>query len=231
MSSQVPMEPISPARLQALSDGIIAIAATLLILEVKPPAADEAVWSGLWHEWPSLAAYGVTFLIIGIAWIHHHNLFHQVRRVDRSLLFLNIGMLATVSFLPLPTATLGNHLRGDDAGPAAVFYALSMLAASVWFTLFWHHLCRHPELLRPEARDQARSARRRSLLGPVGYTVAAAIAAVSPVGSLTVSAALVLYFITGRRAPTARTHLAQGPAGRSADSAGAGDSADAGRFD
>ncbi|GGP45384.1 TMEM175 family protein [Streptomyces melanogenes] len=210
MDAQAPVEPISPARLQALSDGIIAIAATLLILEVKPPGAEERVWSALWHEWPSLAAYAVTFLIIGIAWVHHHNLFHQVRRVDRPLLFLNIGMLATVSFLPLPTATLGNHLRGDDAGPAAVFYTLSMLLASLWFTLLWHHLCRRPELLHTGAREHARNARRHSLLGPVGYAVAALIALFSPVGALAVSAALVVYFIVGRRAPAARTHLARG---------------------
>ncbi|MBO2462278.1 TMEM175 family protein [Actinomadura violacea] len=198
---------ISPDRLRALSDGVFAIAATLLILEVKPPAADEGVWSGLRHEWPALDAYAVSFLIIGIAWIHHHNLFHQVRKVDRGLLFLNLGMLATISFLPLPAATLGNHLGRGDAPAAAVFYSMSMAAASLWFTLFWHHLCRRPALMHPRARDGARRARARSLLGPVGYAVAALVALLSPVGSLVLSAAIVLYFIVGRRAPATRTRI------------------------
>ncbi|QKG20873.1 TMEM175 family protein [Actinomadura verrucosospora] len=200
-------EPVTPERLRAFSDGVFAIAATLLILEVKAPAADERVWHALRHEWPALAAYAVTFLVIGIAWIHHHNLFHQVRTVDRRMLLLNLGMLATISFLPLPTATLGDHLRGGDASAAAVFYAASMAAASGWFTLFWHHLCRRPHLMRPAARDGAPRARRNSLLGPVGYAVAALIAPLTPEGSLALSAAIVLYFVVGRRAPATRTHI------------------------
>ncbi|WP_214414240.1 TMEM175 family protein [Sphaerisporangium fuscum] len=198
---------ISPARLQAFSDGVIAIATTLLIIEVKAPSAGEPVWQALRDEWPALAAYLVTFLIIGTAWIHHHNLFHQVRRVDRTLLFLNLGMLATISFLPLPTATLGNHLLGQDAGAAALFYAVSMALTSAWFTLLWHHLCRRPALLHPRAQAIAAGRRRQSLVGPVGYAVAALVAPVSAIGSLAVAAALVVYFIAGRRAPTARTQL------------------------
>jgi uncharacterized membrane protein len=142
---------ISPARLGAFSDGILAIAATILILDVRTPASGAPVWSSLQAEWPALAAYASTFLIIGIVWIHHHNLFHQVRAVDRTLLFLNLGMLLTIAFLPLPTATLGDHLGGPDGEAAAVFYGLSMTAASGWFVLFWHHLVRHPQLLHPAA--------------------------------------------------------------------------------
>lgn len=197
-------DPVSPARLEAFSDGVLAIAATLLILEVKAPLAGEAVWPALHHEWPAFAAYAVSFLVIGLVWIHHHNLFHQVRRVDRGLLFLNVGMLATVSFLPLPTATLGTHLTGHDAVPAAVFYSLSLLVASFWFTLFWNHLCARPYLLRADGAGQAHDARRRSLLGPAVYAVATLLALVTPVGSVMVEAALILYFIFGARSPAAR---------------------------
>jgi uncharacterized membrane protein len=200
-------EPVTPDRLRAFSDGVFAIAATLLILEVKAPAADERVWHALRHEWPALAAYAVTFLVIGIAWIHHHNLFHQVGTVDRGMLLLNLGMLATISFLPLPTATLGDHLRGGDASAAAVFYAVSMAAASGWFTLYRHHLCRRPWLMHPAARGAARTARRNSLLGPVGYVVAALVGLASPYGSLALSAAIVGYFVVGRRAPATRTRI------------------------
>ncbi|MBO2448789.1 DUF1211 domain-containing protein [Actinomadura barringtoniae] len=204
-----PDEHISPARLQAFSDGVFAIAATLLVLEVKAPVTGQPVWSTLRHEWAALDAYAVTFLVIGIAWVHHHNLFHQVLKVDRGLLFLNLGLLGTISFLPLPTATLGNHLSGHDAVAAAVFYAVSMAVSSVWFTFFWHHLSAKPHLVRPSARSQTTLRRRQSLLGPLGYLAAAAIAPLSPVGSLAVSAAIVIYFILGRRSPAARTRLPQ----------------------
>ncbi|MFC4911916.1 TMEM175 family protein [Actinomadura gamaensis] len=207
---------ISPARLQAFSDGVIAIAATLLILDVHRPGRDEPVWSALRHEWPALDSYAVTFLVIGIAWIHHHNLFHRVARVDRTLLFLNLGLLATVSFLPLPTATLGEHLTRPHAADAAVFYALSMAATSAWFTLFWHHLARHPELMHEAARGTAARARRQSLLGPAGYLAAALVALASPVGALALSALIVLYFVVGRRNPASRTRIQGVPDGSGA---------------
>ena len=202
---------ITPARLQAFSDGVIAIAATLLVLDVRAPAAGAPVWPALGREWPALTAYVTSFLVIGIAWIHHHNLFHHVRRVDRTLLFLNLGMLMVISFLPVPTATLGGHLGGPGAPDAAVLYALSLGAASTWFFLLWNHLCAHPELMPAQARERAVAARRRSLLGPLVYLAAAGLALVSPLASVALDAALVLYFIAGRRSPATRTRWTDAP--------------------
>lgn len=196
---------ITPARLEAFSDGVIAIAATLLVLDVRAPLSKTDVWSGLGHEWPALAAYAISFLIIGIAWIHHHNLFHQVRHVDRTMLYLNLGMLLTIAFLPVPTATLGNHLTSDHAISAAFFYSVSLALASLWFTLLWNHLHSRPHLLHATARRAVGSARRRSLLGPAGYLVAALLALVTPVGSLILNGVVVLYFIVGRQAPASLT--------------------------
>jgi uncharacterized membrane protein len=196
---------ITPARLEAFSDGVIAIAATLLVLDIHAPLTQKPVWSTLGHEWPALAAYAISFLIIGIAWIHHHNLFHQVRHVDRTLLFLNLGMLMTISFLPVPTATLGNHLTSDHAVEAAVFYAASLATASLWFTLLWNHLYAQPHLLHTAARRAVGSSRRHSLLGPVSYLAATLVALLSPVASLVMIGVVVLYFIVGRRAPASLT--------------------------
>ncbi|HZE41283.1 MAG TPA: TMEM175 family protein [Stackebrandtia sp.] len=199
-------EHVSPSRLNALSDGVIAIAATLLILEVDPPGTEGSVWGQLGREWPSLVAFLLSFLVIGVVWIHHHNLFHRVRRVDRTLLFLNLGMLATVSFLPLPTATLGTHFTGDDTKAATVFYAGSMMLTSLWFVLLWNHLVRRPELLHVDAPiAEARRARARSLTGPAAYGAATLIALVVPVASLVLIAGTIGYFVFGRRAPAART--------------------------
>jgi uncharacterized membrane protein len=198
---------ISPARLGAFSDGILAIAATLLILDVRIPASGDSVWSSLQREWPALAAYASSFLIIGIVWIHHHNLFHQVRAVDRTLLFLNLGLLLTIAFLPFPTATLGDHLGGNDGEAAALFYGLSMSVASGWFVLFWHHLARHPQLLVPAARPTARARRRGALVGPGSFLVATAAALVSPYATVVVSAVVIAYFIVGPDAPSAFTRM------------------------
>jgi uncharacterized membrane protein len=216
---------ITPARLSALSDGIIAIAATLLVLDIRAPVAAAAVWPALGHEWPSLVGYVVSFLIIGIAWIHHHNLFHQVRAVDRTLLLLNLGMLLTIGFLPVPTATIGEHLAGGhDATGAAVFYGAALTLTSVWFTLFWQHLHRHPELLQPGGAEAARQARRTSLIGPVGYLAATAVALATPIGSVLVEAGLVVWFVVGRAAPAGRTGapVTNGGGGGGAGSAGSG---------
>lgn len=202
---------ITPARLQAFSDGVFAIAATLLVLNIKAPLAHQAVWSALAAQSAALAAYATSFLIIGVAWVHHHNLFHHVRRVDRTVLFLNLGMLLTISFLPVPTATLGNHLGGGDAVAAAVFYSASLAVTSCWFALLWNHLQHRPDLVHPAARDQAQRARRRSLLGPAGYLAAALLALLTPAGSLALNAAVVLYYIVGSRSPASRPRWAASP--------------------
>lgn len=196
---------VNPVRLTAFSDGIFAIAATLLIIDIRVPGSNERVWSALADEWPALVSYVISFLVIGIAWIHHHNLFHHVRHVDRTVLFLNLGMLVTIGFLPLPTAVLGTHLAGSESVPAAVFYAGSLAAVSLWFTLLWNHLYGQPHLVQPDLLDQVRQARRRAVLGPLSYLMAAGLALLSPVGSLGLIAAIVLYYIFGRQSPAART--------------------------
>ena len=99
-------------RLEAFSDGVFAIAITLLIIEVRVPdshAGDLA--RDLANQWPSYAAFVVSFAIIGIIWVNHHDIFERIVTVDRPLLFLNLLLLLTVAFLPFPTALLGDYIR------------------------------------------------------------------------------------------------------------------------
>lgn len=99
-------------RVEAFSDGVFAIAITLLILEIKvPEGAGEHLWTALGAQWPSYAAYVVSFLVIGIMWANHHTVFGYVARVDRTLLFLNLLLLLVVAALPWPTALLAEYLR------------------------------------------------------------------------------------------------------------------------
>jgi len=184
--------PISTARLEAFSDAIIAIAATLLILEVHKPAAGQSVWFWLRHHWVEIDAYAIAFVTIGIMWVNHHMMFALVRRVDRTLLFLNLGLLAMIAFLPLPTAIAGE--RYDDPASVAFFSACFALSGC-WFLAIWWYLHRHPALLEPAARQATGPALRRTVIGPIAYAVATLVALAVPEAALALNALIACYFV------------------------------------
>ena len=111
------------AALETFSDGVFAIAATLLILESSCRRPRVAWRTGSLHIWPSYAAYAVSFLTIGIMWINHHAVFPQIDRVDRTFLAINVVFLMVIAFIPFPTRVLAEHLH-HDAKAAAFFYGL-----------------------------------------------------------------------------------------------------------
>ena len=183
-------------RLEAFSDGVFAIAITLLIIEVRVPdshAGDLA--RDLANQWPSYAAFVVSFAIIGIIWVNHHDIFEHIITVDRSLLFLNLVLLLTVAFLPFPTALLGEYIRkGDNAHIAAAVYGLNMTLIGLAFIALWTYLMRVPSLTPGLGAEGARRARRAAIVGPVVYALTIPLAFVSPVACLIAYAALALYF-------------------------------------
>ena len=190
-----PTATLRTSRVEAFSDGVIAIAATLLVLELHVPDAGQDIWSSLGHQLPSLAAYVVSFLTILILWVNHHALFHAVERVDRVVLFLNGLLLLGISFLSYPTATLGRALEsGEFERSAAVLYALTFALTSACFTALWAYLRAHPALLSPPARSTAGRALRRSLLGPGLYAVSLLVGLLSAPAALVVAAAVAAYF-------------------------------------
>ena len=194
-------------RVEAFSDGVFAIAITLLILEVRAPDARPGDLAGdLLSLWPSYAAYVVSFVIIGIIWVNHHEIFQQIRSVDRPLLFLNLLLLLTVAFLPFPTQLLGEYIRkGDNAHVAAAVYGLNMALIGLAFIAVWTYLARVPTLLVDSVgAEEARRARRAAVVGPVVYGLSIPLAFVSAVACLIVYALLALYFaivftVAGRR--------------------------------
>lgn len=183
---------ISTTRLEAFSDGIIAIAATLLILEVHKPGDGQSIGAWLRHHWVEIDAYAIAFVTIGIMWVNHHMMFHLVRRVDRTLLFLNLGLLAMIAFLPLPTAIAGD--RYDDPASVAFFSACFGLTGC-WFLVIWWYLHRHPDLLAPAASEATGPALRRTAIGPVAYLLAALVALIAPEVALALNAAIAAYFV------------------------------------
>ena len=188
---------VPKSRTEAFSDGVFAIAITLLIIEVRVPHSKAGELAGdLAGQWPSYAAYLVSFVIIGIIWVNHHDIFEHLITVDRPLLFLNLLLLLTVAFLPFPTALLGQYIRqGDNAHIAAAVYGANMMFIGLAFIAMWTYLARVPSLLEPDvgARGALR-ARRAAAIGPVVYGLSIALAFVSPVACLVVYAALALYF-------------------------------------
>nr|WSY48902.1 TMEM175 family protein [Streptomyces sp. NBC_00886] len=184
-------------RLEAFSDGVLAVAATLLVLDLKTPEAGEdgSIWLFLGHQVPTLAAYVTSFLTILIYWVNHHTLFHAVKRVDRPSLFINGLMLLAISFISYATSVLGHAVQsGQHDNQAAVLYALTLAAASTCFTFLWSHLGKHPELLLPGSRAGTAQALRRSRVGPLLYLAAGAVALLSASASLAVDATIALYF-------------------------------------
>src|SRR3989442_555420 len=110
-------------RLEAFSDGVFAVAITLLVLDLRDPRGGGDLTHRLLRLWPNYAAYAVSFLVIGIIWVTHHDTFDRLRSVDRQLQFLNLLLLMTVALIPFPTSVLAEHLRdGRDSHPAAVVY-------------------------------------------------------------------------------------------------------------
>src|SRR5438045_6602697 len=162
-------------RLEAFSDGVFAIAITLLVLDLAVPARAETPVNGLaahlGRQWPSYVAYLVSFLIIGIIWVNHHTVFDKVRFVDRPVLFANLGLLLVVSVIPFPTHLMAEYLTaGSDSHVAAAIYSATMLAMGSAYSVLWIVITRDARLLH-EHVDAASSRRplRRFGAGNVLY--------------------------------------------------------------
>jgi len=129
-------------RLEAFSDGVFAIAITLLVLEIRVPGSEihttRELWSALGDKWPNYVGYALSFLVIGVMWINHHALFEYIQRVNRPLLVANLLLLMGVGFLPFPTAVLAEHLADPSTRSAATaLYGATLVFTSITFNLTW----------------------------------------------------------------------------------------------
>ncbi|TML20356.1 MAG: DUF1211 domain-containing protein [Actinobacteria bacterium] len=169
------------ARLEAFADGIFAIAATLLILDVAVPAAlNESLGRELLSLWPQYFAYVVSFLTIGIMWVNHHRIMRQLERVDEPFVFLNIGLLLCIAFVPFPTRVLAEFVRTDDGNAAAVLYGISMTVTAIFFGSVWFYASHGRRLLHPDADPRMVSGITRSYLpGAPIYATATLVGLVS----------------------------------------------------
>jgi uncharacterized membrane protein len=204
--------PASTTRLEAFSDGVFAVAITLLIFDLRVPRvldlAGEAGTHGLapaaalaWklrHMWPNFLAYFMSFAVVLVIWVNHHRIFTLVRRTDRAFMFWNGLLLMLVTFVPFPTGLLAEYMADGDAGQlriAALVYAGNGFLIALAFRAMWQHAIRGGRLLQDtydaaaikEVDDEYR-------WGPAAYFVVFAIAFVLPWASIALCLALVLAF-------------------------------------
>jgi len=186
------------ARVEALSDGVFAVAMTILIFSVEAPkVAPGHLLGALWAEWPSYAAYVGTFFTVGVVWVNHHAFFERLTRVDRPLITLNLCLLIVVVFIPFPTGLLGHYIQsGSDANTAATFYALVFVLLAIFFIALWVYALTHPGLLA-SGFDPNQGWRRlpRFSVGFVIYLACIPLAQVSPVAVVVGMALTAVYYL------------------------------------
>ena len=192
---------MTTGRLEAFSDGVIAVAITLLVLNIQVPAPPLPAGTTLAHElganWPVYAAYITSFLTIGIIWINHHVMIRRLREPDHMILFLNLLLLMSIAILPFATSLMATYLR-ESSGQhlAAAIYSGSLLLMGVCFaTLNWHILLVKPHRLRePLSVARRRQILVRSVSGVIPYAIATALAAVSSYLTLAICAGLGVFY-------------------------------------
>jgi uncharacterized membrane protein len=190
---------VSTNRLEAFSDGVIAVAITLLVLNIDLPhlTAGQSLASGLISQWPAYAAYAVSFLTIGIIWVNHHVMIGRLRETDRMILFLNLLLLMSIAVLPFATRLMAAYLKNSHGQHLATgVYSGAFLVMALFFaTLNRHILLTKAHLLHLElSLDQRRQILFRSIAGVVPYAIATALAVVSAYATLGICAALAIFY-------------------------------------
>lgn len=192
---------VDRSRLEAFSDGVFAVAITLLALDLAVAGPGHGpLLHQLAEHWPSFVAYLVSFFTIGIIWVNHHALMANVAAVDRSLLYLNLVLLLFVVGIPFATATMAEYLTlgGEDARVAMVLYAVTFEGMGLSFGAIFEWTLRSGRLHLPIAESARRAARLRFSIGSVLYLAAIAVAFLSPLLALAIIAAVAVYYIFER---------------------------------
>lgn len=149
---------LTTARLEAFSDGVLAIVITLLALDflsakdqiaALKSATNREVLAAMLDLWPHVLGYMLSFLLIGVYWITHHVMFHQIRHTNRTLLWLNIGFLMTVAFLPFPTGLLAECAQ-HESNMIVALYGVSHIAVSLSLFAMWFYAAHVAKLVQPE---------------------------------------------------------------------------------
>jgi uncharacterized membrane protein len=184
-------------RLEAFSDGVFAIAATLLVLEITVDhVPGPELGHALVHLWPSYLAYATSFLTIGIIWINHHYCVETMARPDRTLMFLNLVLLMTVAFLPFPTKLVADYLQDPGEKTAAIAYAATLVVMAVIYNAWWRYASTNRRLIADEVPDSAINAITRAFNpGIPMYVGTLVVALFSPLASVLLTFAIAAFYL------------------------------------
>jgi uncharacterized membrane protein len=188
-------------RLESFSDGVIAVAITLLVLAIVPPTLKDSAEHSLIYElgkdWPHYVAYVISFMTIGIIWINHHAMITRLKETDHSILILNLVLLMTIAILPFATDLMATYLPADHGQKlAAAVYGGAFLLMSVAFSVLNRHilLARAHMLSTEIPLEDRRRILARAMSGLLPYLVATALAAVSAYATLAICGALAVFY-------------------------------------
>jgi uncharacterized membrane protein len=201
------MDEKETARLEAFSDGVFAVAITLLVLNIKIPPDnfldDQNLKLELLGQWPMLLAFVTSFATIGVMWINHHRLFNHIKRANTGLLLFNLLLLLMIVFVPFPTALLAQQYAvHPDQRLAAKIYSGTFVITAICFNALWRYAAHKNRLLGKNADPQAvRAISNQYLFGPVLYAVAFGLAWISAPASIVLNLLLALFFAFPGRKP------------------------------
>jgi len=187
-------------RVEAFSDGVFAIAATLLVLTLQVPVVTETarsadLWRALLRQWPGEVAFVMSFLTILIMWSSHHNIFNHIRRVDHNFLLLNGLVLMFVSATPFATELLARYLDGPAGGAGAGVYAALGLGISVAYNALWYYASHDRRLLKTDASDEiVARITRQYRVAPVTFAAAVGLSFVSAFATVAVFVFIIVWF-------------------------------------
>jgi uncharacterized membrane protein len=192
---------LGTSRIETFSDAVLAIAITLLVLEIKVPQLENekaSLTEALLKLWPSFGGYITSFLVIGIIWINHHQMYKLIERTNHTFLALNVLFLMVVSFLPFPTALLAEYLRaGREQQVATIFYIASMLAVMIVYDIVWRYASYKYRLINRDLSPRfLKSIRRKYNFGNLLYLLAFILSFINYQVSLGLIVFLALYFLS-----------------------------------
>jgi uncharacterized membrane protein len=191
------METAGTGRLEAFSDGVFAIAATLLVLSFSVgTVAGSDLDTALFHLWPTYLAYATSFLTIGIIWMNHHHLVGLFARADRTLQFINLVLLMIVGFLPFPTKLVADYLRTDGEQAAALAYTATFVVMAITYNVWWRYASTGRRLIADAVPDsEIRAVTRAFNPGIVMYAITFVVAFASPVASVILTFLIAAFYL------------------------------------
>jgi len=181
-------------RIGALSDGVFAIVITLLVLEIKVPTVEAIdLPSALYETVPKILSHIVSFIVLGIYWIGHHNMFEHIKRHDRVLLWLNIIFLLCVASMAFPTGLIVQY---PEQQVAVIIYAVTLIAGGVVLDLMWWYASKDRRLVIDTMQKSfINSVHRRILIAPILYTLAILFSFINVLLSYLIIVAVIVYYI------------------------------------